>query len=254
MIVNISPGKIAKTLTSIIIVLTIIHCLLQFIEDGMDVTHVRIVRRFFDFELDSNITTWYSSITLFISSLLLGLIAIIKKRTKDNFALHWKFLAIIFAFLSLDEVAMLHEHSGKLLEVLFPVTKFDGFLYFQWVLIGIPVTLVIALAYCKFIMHLPAKTRNLVLLAGALYVGGALGLEILAGHQQTVDMPSNILYELFTTIEELWEKLGVMVFIYALLSYMNKYLQPTQVTFGNRSLSLKQSDLPQLSELEYPSK
>ncbi len=253
MIINISPRKIAKQLISIIFVLTVIHCLLLFIEDGLDVTQVHTLRRFFDFELDSNVPTWYSSITLFISSLLLSLIAIIKKRTKDYFALHWKFLAIIFTFLSLDEVAMLHEHSGKLVGVLFPV-EFDGFLRFKWVLIGIPVTLVIALAYCKFIMHLPATIRNLVLLAGALYVGGALGLEMLAGHQQTVDMPSHIFYELLTTIEELCEKLGVMVFFYALLSYMNKYLKPTQVTFGNCSLFLKQSDLPQSLELEYPSK
>lgn len=255
MIVNVSPRKIAKLLISIILGLTMIHCLLQFIEDGLDFTQIHTLRRFFDFELDSNVPTWYSSITLFISSLLLSLIAIAKKQTKDYFALHWKFLAIIFTFLSLDEVAMFHEKSGKLLEVLFPV-KFDGWLYFQWVLIGIPVTLIIFIAYYKFIVHLPAKTRNLFLLAGALYIGGALGLEILAGHQQSLGVNTNstILYELFTTIEELWEKLGVMVFIYALLSYVEKYLKLTQITIGNGSLSSNQVGLSKLQGHQYSSK
>ncbi len=242
MIVNISPRKTTNLLIGIILCLTLMHCLLLFIEDGLDIKEIHSLRTFFDFERDSNIPTWYSSITLFISSLLLSLIAIAKKKTKDHFALHWKFLAIIFAFLSLDEVAMFHENSGKLLEVLFPV-KFDGLLYFQWVLIGIPVTLIIFLAYYKFIVHLPTKTRNLFILAGALYIGGALGLEILAGHEQSLTSPSHIRYELFTTVEELWEKLGVMVFIYALLSYVEKYLKLTQITIGNGSLSSNQVGL-----------
>ena len=44
----------------------------------------------------------------------LAIIAIAKKQVQDTYSLHWKMLAIIFAVMSLDEVAMLHERAGNL--------------------------------------------------------------------------------------------------------------------------------------------
>jgi hypothetical protein len=157
-----------------------------------------------------------------------------KKKTNDSFVFQWQLLAIIFALLSLDEVARLHERTGEVLATLSSI-EFDGFLYFQWVLIGLPVTLIIASIYLKFILYLPARTRNLIILAGALFVGGALGLETLAGHQESLNTSSEFIYKLITTIEELWEKLGVLVFIYALLGYIEKYIGCIQINIGSDS-------------------
>lgn len=233
MIINIRPQQIVKILIGVIISLTLIHCGLQFIEFGFGYEQISHIRTIFDFEYDANLTTWYSSVTLLICSLLLGVIAISKKKDRDRFARHWQFLAVIFAVLSLDEVAMLHERAGNLIEKLSPV-EFSGWLNFQWVLLGIPITLIIAIAYLKFLAHLPNKTKTLFLLAGALYVGGALGLEILAGHQESLNTSNNFLYELFTTLEELWEKLGVLIFIQALLGYMEKYVNQIQIAISNK--------------------
>ena len=225
--IKIDLRQITKKLLIVILSFTFLHCLLQFIALGLGFEKITLIQTLFDFERDSNITTWYSSITLAFASLLLIPIAIAKIRIQDPFASHWKFLAVIFAFLSLDEVAMLHERSGEVLEALSPV-EFDGWLYFQWVLIGIPFTLVIALAYLKFLAHLPTTTKRLFILAGALFVGGALGLEIIAGHEESL---GNILtYKLITTIEELFEKLGVLVFNYALLTYLRKYVSQIKLS------------------------
>jgi hypothetical protein len=232
--ISISPYQVVKLLIFIVVGLTLMHSILQVLNFGLGLHKLTIITSFFDFESDSNISTWYSSVTLLISSLLLIPIAIAKKNAQDPYTRHWQVLAIIFAFLSLDEVAMLHERSGQVLDALSPV-EFDGWLYFQWVLIGIPVTLIIALTYLKFLAHLPTKTRNLLILAGALYIGGALGLEIMAGHEESLDTYNQLLYKLFTTIEELWEKLGVLVFIYALLTYMEKYVNQIQISIGNNS-------------------
>ncbi|MGL5940067.1 MAG: hypothetical protein ACRC2S_06715 [Waterburya sp.] len=236
--INISPYRVVKLLILIVVGLTFMHSILQVLNFGLGLHKLTIITSFFNFESDSNISTWYSSVTLLISSLLLIPIAIAKKNEQDPYARHWQFLVVIFAFLSLDEVAMLHERSGQVLDVLSPV-EFDGWLYFQWVLIGIPVTLIVAFAYLKFLAHLPARTRNLFILAGALFTGGALGLEIMAGHEESLDTYNELLYKLFTTIEELWEKLGVLVFIYALLSYMEKYVNQIQISIGNNTISQK---------------
>lgn len=234
MIINLHPGQIIKFLIGVVISLTLIHCVLQFLEFGLGYSQISHIRTIFDFEYDANLTTWYSSVTLLICSLLLAIIAISKQKVQDRFFQHWRFLAIIFAILSLDEVAMLHERAGNLIEKLSPV-EFGGWLNFQWVLLGIPLTLIIAISYLKFLAHLPNKTKTLFLLAGALYVGGALGLEILAGHQESLNTSSDFLYELFTTIEELWEKLGVLVFIQALLGYMEKYVNQIHIILCRES-------------------
>ena len=256
MIINISPRQITKLLICIVFILTIIHCTLQFFEFGLGFNHISHVRTIFDFEYDSNLTTWYSSITLFICSLLLTIIAISKKKNRDPFSFHWKILAVIFAIMSLDEVAMLHERAGNLIDIISPV-EYSGWLNYQWVLLGIPLTAIIAIAYLRFMVHLPVRTRNLFFLAGALFVGGALGLEILSGHQESLNTSSQFLYKLYTTIEELWEKLGVLVFIHALLTYIEKYIGPLQISIGNNSSLSMQADLSQLSQLrdrEYSSK
>lgn len=238
MTIKIFPRQITKLLLIIILTLTLIHCLFQYLEYGLGLSQVSHIRTVFDFEYDANLPTWYSSVTLLICSLLLTLIANAKKQSQDTYTRHWQILAIIFAVMSLDEVAMLHERAGNLIEKLSSV-EFTGWLNFQWVLLGIPLTLILAIAYLKFIVHLPAKTRNLFLLAGGLFVGGALGLEIIAGHQES--MGNKFFYELFTSIEELWEKLGVLVFIHALLTYMEKYTNQIEISIGNNHSSPSKS-------------
>lgn len=198
--INISPYRVVRLLMFIVVGFTLIHCILQVLNFGLGLHKITLITTLFDFERDANITTWYSSTTLFISSLLLTPIAIAKKNAQDPYTPHWQILAVIFA-----------------------------------------------LAYLKFLAHLPTKTRNLFILAGALYIGGALGLEIMAGHQESLDTYNELLYKLFTTLEELWEKLGVLVFIYALLTYMEKYVHQIQIFIGNNSSSLPSINLPNTS-------
>lgn len=251
--INIAPRQITKLLICIVLILTVIHCTLQFLEFGLGFNRISHVRTIFDFEYDNNLTTWYSSITLLLCSVLLAVIAIAKKKDRDPYSWHWQILAVIFAIMSLDEVAMLHERAGNLIDILSPV-EYSGWLNYQWVLLGIPLTAIIAIAYLRFMLHLPARTRNLFFLAGALFVGGALGLEMLSGHQASLNnRSSQFLYTLYMTIEELWEKLGVLVFIHALLTYIEKYISPVQISIGDNSSS-KQANLSQLRDREYLSK
>lgn len=251
--INLVPRQITKSLIWIVVILTVIHCTLQYLEFGLEIDNISHIRTIFEFEYDANLTTWYSSVTLLFCSVLLAIIACSKKQEYDQFSRHWQILTIIFAVMSLDEVAMLHERAGNLIEKLSSV-EYTGWLNYQWVLLGIPLTIIIAIAYLRFIIHLPRRTRNLFILAGALYVGGALGLEILAGHQESLNTSNQFLFKLFTTIEELWEKLGVLVFIHALLTYIEKYISLLQVSIGNNSSLSMKGDLSQLHDREYSSK
>lgn len=70
---------------------------------------------------------------------------------------------------------------------------------------------------------LPARTKWLFVAAGALYVFGAVGMELfyarfefLYGRENTTGM-----LILITTLEEFFEMMGVMITAYALSSYVS---------------------------------
>ena len=68
--------------------------------------------------------------------------------------------------------------------------------------------------------------------SGAMYVIGALGFEMLEGLQAYVNGKQNIIYTLIYTIEELLEMLAIVLFIYALLSYINLELKGLSINLS----------------------
>jgi len=149
---------------------------------------------------------------------MLFLIASIRKRAGDRYALHWRVLSIIFLYLSVDEAASIHELAiGPLRSAL----NTSGIFYFAWVIPAAALVLLFVLAYLRFLAHLPGKTRRLFLLAGIIYVSGALGMELVGGYQTDFYGRENMVYALIANTEEFFEMMGVVVFIYALLSYMS---------------------------------
>ena len=69
-------------------------------------------------------------------------------------------------------------------------------------------------------MHLPARERRWFLLSAALYVGGAVGMEMINGKFHETYGRRNVPYHLLTALEETLELAGVTVFTYALLTYL----------------------------------
>jgi hypothetical protein len=73
------------------------------------------------------------------------------------------------------------------------------------------------------------------LTAGALYVGGALGLELLGGHlfvEGEVPGPNLLPYMLAASAEETLEITGVLVFIASLLRHMREHYPLATLRIG----------------------
>ena len=62
----------------------------------------------------------------------------------------------------------------------------------------------------------------LFIVSGAIFVFGAIGFEMLASRQFSIhgDISGDLMYAVFYTFEEFLEMLGIVVFIYTLLSYI----------------------------------
>lgn len=141
-----------------------------------------------------------------------------ERTIKSRYVPYWAFLTIGFIYLSMDEMLMLHEGISRFIRA---VTDYsgEGVLKSPWVILGTITVTVILLVFIKFITHLDQKTRYLFLIAGALYVGGAIGFEIIENLYADA-YGQDLVYSMLQNLEEGMEMAGIIVFIYALLNYM----------------------------------
>ena len=170
----------------------------------------------FNFDQEKNIPTLYSSFAIIICSILLLIISLEHKRKGESW-LPWMGLAAIFLFLSIDEVASIHERfEGPVRQSL----DSPGLLYVAWVIPYAIALLVLVISYSKFLLELPRRTAMLFIAGGLLFISGAIGFEFVSGRHTVLYGNDDILYAFYYTCEELLEMLGVAVFIYALISYI----------------------------------
>lgn len=80
--------------------------------------------------------------------------------------------------------------------------------------------LILALFFLGFLLRLPSCTRRFFLGAGAIYLGGAIGVEMIGGYYAEVYGFDSLEYQLIAHAEESLEMAGIIVFIYALLRYL----------------------------------
>lgn len=172
---------------------------------------------------DVSVPSWYSSIVLLFAAALIATIAFAKIQRRGDYAFRWAILSVVFLYLSSDEMLRLHESmSGALLQPVLAALGYEpsGIFRYPWIIVYAPLTLVFVLAYFKFWLDLPSKIRTLFFVAGTLFVGGAVGAEMINGLLDDFYGRGGILYSVMTHLEEFLEMIGIVVFVYALLSYI----------------------------------
>jgi hypothetical protein len=184
--------------------------------------------RMFDLDTEANIPTWYSSSTLLLCAGLLTVIFLSKRRVRDPAARNWGWLAAVFLCLSLDEAAAIHEQAGYFFR---DRLHAGGLLHFAWVIPGAILVAVFVLSFRKFLRDLPLDTRVRFVVAGAVYVGGALGLELVEG-AVFESAGKNAVFHVLVLVEETLEMVGVLIFMDALLRYMESQLPPLTLSLG----------------------
>ncbi len=163
----------------------------------------------FSLSMEGNIPTWYASSLLFLCGVCLTVIAAEASRSRESCRWHWWGLVVVFFYISLDEAVGFHENLTGLFET-------GGLFYFDWVIpVGIALVL-FALAYLPFLKNLPEPTRSRFIVAGAIYVFGALVMELPLGFWAERHGDENLTYALIDWIEEVLELLGVSLFLSAL--------------------------------------
>ena len=212
---TISAKKVLVWLLIILGALLILHIVGQYLWHINGWTHLSIYIDRFNMNEENSFPTWFATILLIISSILLWIIGAIKISTEDTFTKYWKILAVIFLILSIDEGSSMHEMLSVSIGATLGIQ--GGMFYYAWVIPALLLLAVLALYFFKFWQNLYSSTRWLVFWAGLLYISGALGIEMLGGRYATKLGGYDFNYFLLVAVEEGLEKMGLVVFIYALI-------------------------------------
>ncbi len=184
---------------------------------GFGLNHLKGLIPMFNFEDEKNVPTYFSSMQLLFAAVLLGICAIQHKANDGKYLKHWVGLAIIFVFLSLDEAAPIHEKTRTISQAFFGTS---GLLYYAWVIPFGAFALAVLAAYSGFLLRLPRRTATIFVVSGAVFVAGAIGLEMFEGQINEAGGYKSFDYMALVTIEEFLEIVGIYAFIYGLLDYL----------------------------------
>ena len=179
--------------------------------------------RLFYVDYENTVPSFFSASLLLMAAFLLALIATLKQAAHATYRFQWALLSFTFLFMAIDEAASIHEMLiGPMRGLL--GQEASGVFFFAWVIPGIAVAVIFGLSYLRFLLHLPFTTRWNVVLAGTLYLGGAIGMELIGGRYADVHGMENLTYSMAATVEESLEMAGAIIFIHALLHYIaNNY-------------------------------
>lgn len=220
---RLSPAKIAVALSLIVCSLLTAHLTTQALRVYGGYDFQLGLQRQFNLDLENNIPSWYASSALFLCAFLLGVIGVAKQHEQAPRSRQWLGLAAIFLYLSLDEAASLHEMAMPLGRALLnQLGVSSGYLHFAWVIFGMIAVSIVGFSYLGFLRALPTATKRMFVIAGMLYVAGALGIEIFGGKVASQGEMDSMFYAVLVAVEEGLEMFGIVLFNYAVLSYIRQ--------------------------------
>jgi hypothetical protein len=223
---KIEPKQLAAVLLRIVIILTVIHSVVLFLYFYLGDDEVFGLVDLFDFDIEGNVPTFYSAVAILLAAALLALITRANWHKEGGHRFYWLLLTCIFLFLAFDEAVAIHETIGSYFENFLDAS---GFLYFMWVVpYGIAVG-VLGVFFLRFVLSLPALTRNRFIAAGLIFLSGAIGLEVFSAREADMYGTYTITYTVLYTFEEVFEMLGIVLFIYALSCYLTKEVGSVQL-------------------------
>lgn len=211
---KLSVQRLSAFLTGITLVLALVYGALGIYYTGSGTTST--LYELFRMDREANVPTWYSSVLLLLTGLSAFLVAGFTVRQPAT--RYWWGLGGLFVYLSLDETAQLHERWEYLYE---PWTRLGGPFLYGWVVPAMALVVVAGLLYLRFFLRLPARVKLYFFMGAALYVGGAVGAEMLQAYI-TYTSGLSTLTGVINLVEETAEMLGANAFLYAFLLYLKE--------------------------------
>ena len=205
-----TPRSVRNLLLAITAGFLVAHCVVQVGIYGFGAEKHWLDSLNMDREL--NLPTLFSSSLLLISALLMQRLG---HNSNPDAADDWRLLSKIFIFLALDEALQIHEI------LIIPGLRHQVHpaLASTWVIPYTALALVMLWRFRGFLGSIPRATAARLLRSGAVYIGGAIGMEMVGSFAVRSSMIRlhSPWYGAITGLEEAFELLGIILLIDALL-------------------------------------
>lgn len=181
---------------------------------------LKFLAHLFSLNEEQNPPALFSAGALLLTAAVCGLCARLSEKKENSF---WVLMAFVFSYLAIDEAIAIHELLVPRARIFFHAS---GPFANAWV-IPYGIALIIFLFFiCGPLMRLPSRTRNGLVLAGIVFVTGALGFEMIeAGVRSPAFMPGmtqRLLSSIFMLCEESLEMLGIAMALRTCLYHLTQ--------------------------------
>ena len=175
----------------------------------------------FNVNLEHNVPSLFSTLLLATASSLLLLLGRLEDHENSD-RVYWQLLGCLFAFLALDESLSLHEQLNRPAAALLGTSR-HPLLYYSWAVPGALFVGTTGLVFLRFVLRRPPRMRFYLIASAVLFVGGAIGMELIGGRHAKLYGKDSLTYNLLCNLEEALEMSGVLVFITALVSGLREH-------------------------------
>lgn len=216
----------SRPLYAVIAVLLVISLTVRLVQVATDADFrgLASLQRWFDVDAEGGVPAWFNCILLFTCAQVMWRLSRRHPSEPRRWQRHERALAVVFLYLSIDELTEIHEQTIAPLQSLLDL---GGVLYFSWIVVAVPLVGIFALLMLGYLRGLPAQTRRGFVLAGLLYVGGAAGVEMIGALLYSQGNLDTVPYILTTTVEEGLEMGSLVLFLATAYNLLERRTRPT---------------------------
>jgi hypothetical protein len=217
--ITLAVTTLGRLLFISIVTLGLLHVLLLTLTTWVlpDSGGLHIVDLFVSLDQEGGLPMWFSVVLLAIT----GLVAVDLGGADRPGRRAWLSLGAVMLFLSADEAATIHERIGSALE--HNVAGMADLPFHAWVLVYLPLALLVLALFVPHLRSLPTPVRRRIVLAGALYVVGAAGLEIAVGLAVPDDGSAFVATQIFALGEEVLEMAAAAILLITLVTHRSSF-------------------------------
>jgi len=214
---KLNPEKLGLALARVILALGAAYIATQFFVRVLGWSNRHLWIAAVDLNREMNIPSLYSGGAMLLCAVLLAMTAA-GERGRGRPFIGWVGISGVFVFLAADEVLVIHEKLNDPLRAALHTS--GGVLHYAWVLPYLVLAAGFAAVYLPFLLRLPARTRKLFVASGLIFVGGAVGCELIGNLIMQNAPPLSVCMGVEILLEETLEMSGIALFAYAIADYM----------------------------------
>lgn len=225
----VSTGFCLRIAAGFIVLMLALHLLRAVMLYELEINRFGVILGRFDLNAEGAVPSWFSSLLLATSGVIVLAIATLKLQVRDRYRLHWLLIGLMFVYLSADEAAEIHEMWRH---YLMPYTNWTRVFFYRSAVPNIIIATVVGLFLLPFAQALGRGTQIRLVASAALYVAGAIGVEMLGGAQHEALGTENLRYQFLVALEETLEMSGALGFAAAFLHHLRHWTDRPRLTLA----------------------